>query len=67
MWLGGEGVVAMMHSGGAQWCAVCIVTAQLEHARQRAKAIPDLERQLRDAKAGAIADDVIAGVESQEA
>ncbi len=40
----------MVHGGGAQWCQVCVVTAQLEHAKERAKAIPDLERQLIESK-----------------
>jgi len=62
MWLGSEGVMLMVHGGGAQWCEVCILTARLEHARERADAIPDLERDLMEAKAAAIADDVLARV-----
>jgi len=33
-------------------CEVCVVEVQLEHARERAAAIPELEKQLADLLAG---------------
>lgn len=46
MW--SEGALAAMHGAYAFWCKVCVLTAQLEHARERAAAIPELEQQLAE-------------------
>jgi hypothetical protein len=32
------------------WCQTCALTAQLEHARDRAAVIPELEKKLAKAK-----------------
>ena len=58
----GGGAMAWTHGMSAEWCKVCIVEKQLKHARERADAIPGLEQELMEARAEAIADDVIAGV-----
>lgn len=40
---GGDGIHAYMSVG---CCAICVFTAQLEHAQERAAAIPELEERL---------------------
>ena len=36
-----------VNHGGGEWrCDICALTEQLEHARERAKVIPELERKL---------------------
>lgn len=49
-WIGDGGALAMTHGFYKLWCDVCVLTAQLKHARAQAKKIPDLERLLRNAK-----------------
>lgn len=46
-------LMAQTHGFAASWCAVCVYTAQLKHARERADAIPELERKLAKARADA--------------
>lgn len=50
------GVMAMVHGLSVQWCQVCILTRQLEFARERAAAIPELEKMLERATAEALVD-----------
>lgn len=38
--------LAVTHGWAAKWCVMCVLEAQLEHARERAAAIPELERRL---------------------
>lgn len=38
--------LAITHGGGEKWCERCAVSTQLEHARKRAAAIPELEARL---------------------
>ena len=41
-----EGIMAALHSSYQWWCELCMVKAQLENARGRAAAIPELEAEL---------------------
>jgi hypothetical protein len=43
-----DGAMDFIHFGGLAWCDYCTVEAQLKHARERAAAIPDLEKRLAD-------------------
>lgn len=46
-WVGEYDSVTVARTGWHQmWCKRCVVVAQLDHAKQRAAAIPELERQL---------------------
>ena len=45
------GTMAWVHGVYARWCEVCILTRMLEFARERAAAIPELEKKLAAAKA----------------
>jgi hypothetical protein len=49
LWVASGGAFAMAHGAGVYWCRVCVVTAQLEHARSMAASIPNLEAQLQEA------------------
>jgi hypothetical protein len=49
-WVGEGGILTWAHGISQQWCRVCVVTAQLDYARKAAENIPDLERQLDEAK-----------------
>lgn len=40
--------LAMTHGWAQMWCKVCVLTKQIEHARERASALPDLERELEE-------------------
>lgn len=53
MWTGDEGAVAAIHGAYSWWCERCMVVAQLERARERAAAIPELERRLAELDSGA--------------
>jgi hypothetical protein len=44
------GALDFIHGSYQMWCRVCVLEAQLSHARERAAAIPDLERQLQEAR-----------------
>lgn len=48
-WVGEGGGWALSHGAYTWWCDVCVIEAQLEHARGRAAAIPELERRLEEA------------------
>ena len=45
-WVGEGGMLAYTHGHYQSWCEPCVLQAQLDYARERAEAIPDLERQL---------------------
>jgi len=42
--------LAFTHGWAPMWCWVCAYEAQLEHAKERAAAIPELERRLAEAR-----------------
>lgn len=46
-WTGDGGILALTHGRWVWWCNCCAVKAQLEYARERADAIPDLEEELK--------------------
>ena len=48
MWLGDGNVISAIHGAHWWWCERCMLEAQLENARERAAAIPDLERRLAE-------------------
>ena len=48
MWTGDEGAMAAIHGSLWWWCERCMVEAQLVRARERAAAIPELERRLAE-------------------
>lgn len=58
-WVGNGGVLAIVHDHVQKWCEICALTVQLEHARNLAAAIPDLEKKLEEAKGRAIAEDAL--------
>ena len=39
-------MLAVTHGGGERWCEICATAAQLEYAKERAAAIPELEAEL---------------------
>lgn len=45
-WVGSGGTLALTHGMSEQWCEVCVLEKQLEHARERAEEIPKLEEKL---------------------
>lgn len=47
-WIGDGSVLDLVHGFGAWWCELCIVTAQLKYARERASEIPTLEARLAE-------------------
>lgn len=51
MWVGSAGSLAFVHGLYEWWCQPCVLQAQLDHARDMAKKIPMLERELEAAKA----------------
>lgn len=46
-WWSPEGVLGFVHGNRAAWCRVCVVETQLQHAREQAARIPELEAQLQ--------------------
>lgn len=50
IWVAEGGVLAWTHGGGQDWCQVCVIEAQLEHARKMASKIPELEKELEELK-----------------
>ena len=45
-WVGEGGSLAYVHGQYESWCKPCVLQAQLDYAKERAGAIPDLERKL---------------------
>ncbi len=45
-WTGEGGSLAFVHGCYESWCKPCTLKAQLDYARERAAAIPELEREL---------------------
>lgn len=50
VWADDGGALAYSHGFYTFWCDVCALTAQLEHAKERAALIPELERKLEEAR-----------------
>ncbi len=42
------GIIGMTHVPIVMWCEVCVVTKQLEHARQQAARVEELEKRLAE-------------------
>ena len=49
-WVGEGGTLAFVHGLVALWCKVCVLEAQLKYAKDRASQIPNIEKQLLEAK-----------------
>ena len=45
-WIGDGGSLALSHGHYQFWCKPCCLQVMLDHARERAAAIPDLECEL---------------------
>lgn len=45
-WTGDGGMFAAIHGQAVPWCELCGLRVQLEHARERAAAIPGIEAQI---------------------
>lgn len=50
-------LLALTHGGGTLRCELCAIKTQLEHARERAAAIPELEARLAHLQAEALAEE----------
>ena len=48
VWVGKGGLLAYVHGAVANWCERCVVAAQLDYARERAAAVPELIRRLAE-------------------
>ena len=46
VWTADDGGFGYVHGMYSWWCERCILTAQLDHAKARAAAIPELEAKL---------------------
>ena len=49
-WVGELGILAAIRGMAVQWCKICCLEAQLLHAQERARAIPELEIELTKLK-----------------
>lgn len=47
-WVGDGGVLAMTRGWASKWCEICCLEAQLKHAKERAEAIPTMEKRLAE-------------------
>ncbi len=47
-WIESGSMVEWAHGGGEEWCEYCAVEFQLKNAKERAKAIPKLEKKLKE-------------------
>lgn len=46
-WVGDAGAIAIAYSWmQQQWCKICVLEAQIKHAKERALEIPKLEKEL---------------------
>lgn len=45
-----SGVFGWAHGMGQNWCEICVLETQLEHAKERAAAIPEMEKKLEELK-----------------
>ncbi len=48
-WTGDGGVLALVHGAWQPWCSICVLKTQIEHAEERAAALPELRRELEEA------------------
>ena len=49
-WVGDGGSLALVHGAYEFWCGCCCLKAKLEYAKERAAAVPDIERQLAEVR-----------------
>jgi hypothetical protein len=47
-WVGEGGALAYVRGHYESWCEPCVLQAQLDYAKERAEAIPGLERELAE-------------------
>jgi hypothetical protein len=45
-WVGDGGVMGYVHGNYQMWCKVCVLEAQIEHCREAAERLADLEQEL---------------------
>lgn len=43
-----DGVLSFAHGAYTEYCKICAVTEQLEHAKERASKVPELEAELKN-------------------
>lgn len=48
-WVGEGGVLGLIHGAYEHWCEVCVLTAQIDHAEERAALLPELRARLASA------------------
>jgi hypothetical protein len=44
-------MLAVTHGWTTKWCLICVLEAQIAHAKERAAALPGLEAQLEEERA----------------
>lgn len=47
-WVGDGGTLAFIRGYTEKWCKICCLEAQLKHAKERADAIPHIEKELNE-------------------
>lgn len=47
-WVRTGGILDLVHGAYEDWCECCCLKFQLEYAKERAAAIPDIERKLAE-------------------
>lgn len=50
-WVGEGSMMDHIHGFSQRWCKLCCLRAQLEHAKKRAAAIPELEQEIKELEA----------------
>jgi hypothetical protein len=45
-WVGNGSVMDLVHGNYTYWCEPCMLRAQIEHAREAAERLPELEARL---------------------
>jgi hypothetical protein len=48
VWIGEGSMTDILHGGGALWCEVCAIKAQLEHIKKQIARVPKLESRLKE-------------------
>lgn len=51
IWVGDGGVMAYFHGAYTYWCEPCMLTAQIEHCKEAAERLPELEARLAELQA----------------
>jgi len=65
-WVGEGSALDYIHGFHTQWCQVCIVETQIKYAEERRDALPELYKELQDAKVEAIKHDLTVKLKSNE-